>query len=202
MKIKIIRHSERFDYSYPHWWLFYVGHYWADTPLTTQGHNMAKERGEKIAQTDFNPKYIYASPYIRTMETAAEFKTSFTDSEIIVEPLLAEYQPYFKHNITLFPSGIPTSHQGVETNFTYPETYQKHALRVKFIMEKIMEKHKDEDHILIVTHGEVIKTYCESLNTMFPDLLLNVGSAPYLTIVSLDYDVGSKKILEETIKIE
>jgi broad specificity phosphatase PhoE len=202
MKIKIIRHSERFDFSYPHWWLFYFGHYWSDTPLTTRGHGMAKTKGEDIAKTKFNPKHIYSSPYIRTMETAAELKHSFPDAEIIVEPLLSEYQPYLKHNITLFPSGIPTkTHTGNETDFSFPETYEKHVERVKFIIRKIIEKHDYSDEVLIVTHGEVLKTYCEYLNDLFPSLLLNLGSTPYLATISLEVDADGK-IIEDSIQKE
>jgi len=135
------------------------------------------------------------------METAAEFKHSFPNAEIIIEPLLSEYQPYMRHNITLYPAGIPTTHRGTETSFTFPETYDKHIERVHFIINKILEKHNADEDILIITHGEVLKTFCEYLNSIHPDLLLNIGTAPYLSIISFETD-QNKEIIETSITKE
>jgi len=210
MKIKIIRHSERLDYTKPLQWLFYIGYYWSDSPLTLNGHEMARSKGQELAkEIDFDPRFIYTSPYIRTMETATSIQNSFPKAQIIIEPLLAEYQPYYKHTITLFPKGVPATYQGEETEFTYPETYEKHVDRVKFIIQKIIDKHDlrstsvDISHdIIIVTHGEVIKTYAEYLLEIYPDTLLDIGNTPYLTTISFEYDTKLNKIIEESIKAD
>lgn len=200
VKIKIIRHSERLDYARPLYWLFYFGHYWADAPLTTKGHNVANIKGKELIQINFEPKYIYTSPYARTIETAAEIKSSFAHSEIIIEPLLAEYQPNYKHNISLYPNGIPTIYNGKETPFTYPETYDKFSERVKFIISRLIDKNNED--FIVVTHGEVLKMYINYLQSLYPDLMLDPGNTPYLTVLSFEFDKTYNKIIEQSVKLE
>lgn len=201
IQIKIIRHSERLDYSKPLYWLLCFGHYWADSPLTSNGHRIANAKGKTIAtQSEFNPKHIYTSPYNRTMATATEIKDSFPHSEIVIEPLLAEYQPLYKHRINLYPEGIPTTYDGQETDFSYPEPYEHFESRVKFIISKLIEKHNED--FVVVTHGEVLKTYINYLQTMFPDLMLDPGTTPYLTILSFSFDKDNNRIDENTVRLE
>lgn len=200
IKVKIIRHSERLDFSYPIYWLFCFGHYWSDSPLTKNGYNNAKNKGVDLVKDDFTPKYIYTSPYNRTMATATEIKKTFPKSEIIIEPLLSEHQPYFKHTINLYPDGIPTSYQGEDTEFSYPETYEQFSKRVKFIMFKLFEK--SDNDILIVTHGELLKAYIIFLQNKFIDLTLDPGSLPYLTTLSFIYDKTTHEIIDQSIQIE
>lgn len=198
--IKIIRHSERLDYTYPLYWLLCFGQYWADSPLTKRGHKIAKSKGKDLADAKtYYPSYIYTSPYNRTMATAAEIKNQFTHSQLIIEPLLCEHQPYTKHNIALYPGGIPTTYEGVETGFAYPESYEQFENRVKFIISKLIDKH-DED-ILIVTHGEVLKSFIVELQNKYPYKKLDPGKTPYLTILSFQLD-ENKNIVEDSIQIE
>lgn len=200
IQIKIIRHSERLDYTNPLYWLVCFGHYWADTPLTKNGYQMANAKGKKMISENFNPKYIYTSPYTRTLSTATEIKTSFPNCEIIIEPLLAEYQPSYKHSIILYPNGIPTTYQGQETEFSYPETLEILEKRIKFIISKLINKHDND--IIIVTHGEVLKTYINYIQSLYPDIMLDPGSTPYLTTLSFGYDKVNMKIDEKSVRIE
>jgi broad specificity phosphatase PhoE len=134
------------------------------------------------------------------MATSTEIKKSFPDTEIIIEPLLAEYQPYYKHCINLYPDGIPTTYDGIETSFIYPEKYINFNKRVKFIISKLMDKHNDD--IIVVTHGEVLKAFISYLQIQYPDLMLDSGSTPYLTVLSFKYVKVTKKIDETSIWIE
>jgi broad specificity phosphatase PhoE len=199
IQIKIIRHSERLDYSYPHYWIFYFGHYWADTPLSTNGHKMAQLKGIHLITDGFAPKYIYTSPYTRTMATATEIKNSFPQSELVIEPLLSEYQPTYKHAINLYPNGIQTTYDGIQTDFYYPETYDKFTDRVKFIIHKLIEKN-DHD-LIIITHGEVLKIYIAYLQSRFPDKFLESSRVPYLTTLSFKFDKINNKIEPDSISI-
>jgi broad specificity phosphatase PhoE len=176
------------------------GHYWSDAPLTEYGHNMAHIKGQKLALEDFTPKHIYTSPYIRTMATATEIKKSFPQTEIIIEPLLAEYQPSNGHNIILYPNGIPTNHNGQETEFSFPETYEIFEKRIRFIISKLIEK--NENDTIIITHGEILKTYTNYIQSMYPNLMLDPGTTPYLTTLSFQYDKINNKIVENTVKID
>lgn len=200
VEIKIIRHSERLDFSHPFYWLFCFGHYWSDSPLTSNGYTIANDKGKQMVKNDFNPKYIYTSPYNRTMATATEIKNSFPESQIIIEPLLAEYQQHYKHRINLYPKGIPTKYEGKETDFSYPETYENFLKRVKFIITKLVEKSNCD--IIIMTHGAFLKAYISDLQEKYPDLMLDPKDTPYLTILSFNYDPVENKIGENSIKIE
>lgn len=198
VKVKIIRHSERLDYTNPIYWLFYIGYHWADSPLTPNGHKMARSKGKELASHNFHPKYIYTSPYIRAIATATEMKESFPDVEIIIEPLLAEYQPSYKHRIGLYPDGIPTAYDGNETEFSYPETEESFYKRVNFIVSKLIDKNSSD--FIIITHGEFIKAYINFLHLLFPDLILDIYSIDYLTTLSFEFD-DSKKIIKKSIII-
>lgn len=200
VQIKIIRHSERLDYSRPLSWALYFGHYWADAPLTKNGHAIAKKKAVDIKSNDFHPKYIYTSPYIRTMATATEMRSVFSETQIIIEPLLAEFQPNFQHHISLYPDGIPTTYLDTETDFCYPETYQHFEKRVKFIISKLIEKHNED--IIIITHGEILKSYIGYIQSMYPELMIDPGSTPYLTTLSFNFDKANGVFIEDSIRIE
>lgn len=199
VQIKIVRHSERLDFSHPFYWLICFGHYWADSPLTINGHKTANEKGKTMICNGFSPKHIYTSPYSRTIATAIEIKASFLNSEIIIEPLLAEYQPYNRHRISLYPDGIPTVSNEQETGFNYPENYENFSKRILFIISKLIDKNDD---LIIVTHGEVLKTYINYIQNLYPDIMLDSGATPYLTVLSFEYDNINKKIIELSVKIE
>ncbi len=200
VRIKIIRHSQRFDHYNPVRWMWSFGHYWSDSPLTDVGHNMAHVKGQKLAQENFCPKYIYTSPYIRTMATATEIKKSFPQTEIILEPLLAEYQPNYDHKIILYPNGVPTEYNGQETGYCYPETYENFEKRIRFIISKLIEKNNED--IIVITHGEILKTYINYIQTMYPELILDPGNTPYLTTLSFEYDKINDKIVEKSVRVE
>ena len=218
VKIKIIRHSQRLDFTKPWWWIFYFGHYWSDSPLTSKGHEMAEQRAIQISKSGFNPKYIYTSPYTRTMATAVEIGKQFPTAQVLLEPLISEYQAVdhaqhkydvvghiqnlfiSKHRTSIYPNGIPTTCEGVETKFKYPETYESFCERVEYIIEKLAERHDDD--LILVTHGEFIKSYVNHIQKMYPELILDIGKAPYLVTLTFEYDKLDKKIVQDSIKIE
>lgn len=199
VRIKIIRHSERLDFTQPFYWMLCIGQYWADSPLTTNGHKNANIKGKELVCQEFNPKHIYTSSYTRMMATATEIKDSFPHGEIVIEPLLAEYQPNYRHRISLYPNGIPTTYDGQETDFCYPESYDNFAERVQFIISKLIEKHDND--LLIVTHGEVLKVYINYIQSLYPELMLDPGTTPYLTILSFEYNKENNTIDMDSVKL-
>jgi broad specificity phosphatase PhoE len=200
IQIKIIRHSDRLDYSNPFKWMCYFGHYWNDTPLSSKGYVNAKNKALTLSIQGYYPAYIYTSPYSRTMATATEIKSIFPASEIIVEPLLCEYQPTYKHTIPLYPKGIPTDYEGVPTEFVYPETPEMFTNRVRFIITKLVEKNSKD--IIIVTHGELLKSFINYLQNIFPNMMLNANNVPYLTVLSFSIDKNTMEFIEDSIQIE
>lgn len=197
--IRIIRHSERLDFANPFVWLFYFGHYWADSPLTINGHKNADLKGKELISNTFNPKYIYTSPYNRTLETSIEIKKSFPMAEIVIEPLLSEYQGYYQHKISLYPEGIPTTYEGMDTEFSYPESYEDFSKRVQFIIQKLIEKKMD---LIVVTHGELLRSLINYLQNIYSSIEIDPGMTPYLTVLSFEYDIESGQIIESSIKLD
>lgn len=200
IKIKIMRHAERLDFTNPLYWLVCIGQYWADSPLTTNGHTTAYDKGKIIACDNFNPKIIYTSPYKRTMQTSTEIQKSLSKAQIITEPLLSEYQPTFCHKISLYPDGLPTTYNGSPTEFNYPESHENFTKRIRFIIDKIIDNNNND--VMLVTHGEVVKACANYFQTIYPDLILDPGNTPYLTTLTFIYDKNKKKIIKESIKID
>jgi len=200
IQVKIIRHSNRLDFSNPLYWMICIGQYWSDSPLNSDGYKNAKKKANVLAGSGFIPSYIYVSPYSRTLATATEFRSVFPKAEIKIEPLLAEYQPRYAHAITLYPAGIPTTYDGEPTEFFYPESPTSFSRRVQFIISKLIEK--NSENIMIVTHGEVLKSYISHLQNLFPNLLLDPGNTPYLTTLSFSIDTYSGQFVDGSIKIE
>ena len=200
MRVVIIRHSERLDYTSPLLWMVCIGHYWNDSPLTYRGYTMARERGQKLAETEIKPKLIYTSPYNRTMATANEILNHFPGAVLAIEPLLSEYQPSSPHTVSLYPNGIPTTFEGVETEFRFPETEEELDKRVRFIISKLIEK--NDDDIILVTHGEIVKVFTNYLVMAYPDLILDLRGAPYLTSLSFEFDKTTQQIIPSTIQVE
>jgi broad specificity phosphatase PhoE len=177
----------------------YFGHYWNDSPLSSKGYVNAKSKATQISTQGYYPAYIYTSPYNRTMATATELKSIFPTSEIIIQPLLCEYQPKYKHTIDLYPQGIPTNYEGEPTEFVYPETPEMFSRRVQFIIFKLVEK--NSKNIVIVTHGELLKSFINYLQNLFPNLMLNGNNVPYLTVLSFDIDKNTMEFVEDSIII-
>lgn len=194
-RIKIIRHSERLDFTKPLYWLMCIGQYWADSPLTSNGHQMAQKKGSDLATNNFRPKFIFTSPYNRTIATATEISKSFPSAAVVIQPLLSEYQPNFAHNISIYPNGIDTNFEGKETGFNFPESETEFKSRVKFILQKLIEQ--NEEDIMIVTHGEFIKKSIDIVCELNPLLEseLEYQKIPYLAVVTIEFDRSTQTIM-------
>lgn len=200
IRVKIIRHSNRLDYSNPLKWLFYFGCHWNDSPLTENGYSNANQKGHSLANNDYSPAYIYVSPYNRTMATATEIKNAFPKAEMVVEPLLAEYQPGSPHTIALYPKGIPTTYNGTPTKFKYPETINEFSERIMFIIGNLILKNTTD--IMIVTHGEVLRSYIDHLKKKFPESNIDSKNVPYLTCLTFNVDKSNNTYVHDSITIE
>jgi broad specificity phosphatase PhoE len=182
------------------YWVICFGQHWDDSPLTLKGYEIAKNKAHLLNKDGYKPTHIYTSPYTRTLSTSTEIKSVFTNCEIVIEPLIAEFQPRRKDCTNLYPHGIPTIFNGAETEFSFPESYDNFAKRVRFIIFKLLEKH-DTD-IMIVTHGEVLKVFINYLQNTFPDIIINPGKIPYLTTLSFKFDKQLGTIIDDSICLE
>eukprot|EP00639_Heterosigma_akashiwo_P000062 CAMPEP_0194578026 /NCGR_PEP_ID=MMETSP0292-20121207/12589_1 /TAXON_ID=39354 /ORGANISM="Heterosigma akashiwo, Strain CCMP2393" /LENGTH=214 /DNA_ID=CAMNT_0039430559 /DNA_START=101 /DNA_END=745 /DNA_ORIENTATION=+ len=94
--IFIIRHGERIDYIDRNW-LSQSGHTRADDPhLAPKGHTQAREVSERMDQ--YQIEHIFASPFIRCVETAAAIAER-RGLQINIEPGICEV-------LSTFPPGF------------------------------------------------------------------------------------------------
>ena len=198
MKIKIIRHSERLDYANPLYWMVCIGQYWNDPPLTRNGTEMANKYGIELAQNNFRPKYIFTSPYQRTIVTATEIIKSLDNPELKIEPLLSEYQKSNRHTVSLYPNGIEATYNNKYVGYNFPETYDEFEKRVIYILEKLIQDYDDD--FAIITHGEFLKVMTIYLQQKYPDIILSNSKIQYLATIEFDFDKNNNTIIENSIK--
>jgi len=198
--IIFMRHAERLDLTQPFRWLLHLGHHWSDTPLTRKGQKLAYQKGIELSQKGWNIRKIYTSPYIRTMATATQIARSFPSSQIIIEPLLAEYQPYYRHFLDLYPEGIPDS-ESPGQHFRYPEDYAQFGRRVLYTINWILDMDPDNTTTLIITHAEFLKYYLEHLRSS--GLNIPEINIEYLSTFSIKYNlIKPPQIIPESFRIE
>ena len=138
-KCYIVRHAERYDFTYPFSWLincifFKKDH---DTPITEQGSIDAYNFGLYMYIHNFVPDVIFCSPYLRCKQTALSIQKSLkentgNDIEIIIDPLIRE-----------------TKYEDVELD----ELNE----RIKMIYNKLINSGKYK-YPLLVTHASIV--YC------------------------------------------
>lgn len=200
MKVKIVRHSIRYDSTHMIKWLWKVitgKDMFFDTPLSSQGLLKAEEYGKLLVEPDFNPTKFYVSPYVRTQQTAFEIQKSFPNSEIVLEPLLGEFQAVFHQSLNSYPDGLPGNLHDIE--FKFPESYLGLAGRCQYILNDIIDHNED---VIIVTHSETIRTLAIHFNLVY-GANLNIKDIPYLCTLSFDVKDtnGCKKIDYESFKL-
>ena len=87
--IYLIRHGARYDFANPSWKdkINLIGGLVTDPPLSSVGHEQARERAFKLANVKVDR--ILASPYLRTIQTAVPFSEN-SGVQICIENGLAE----------------------------------------------------------------------------------------------------------------
>lgn len=154
--IWIARHANRLDFVNPDWFLTAERRY--DSPLSEDGHVQAKQlanrlKGENIA-------HIFASPFLRTVQTANAV-AEVLDLSIHLETGLSEWlNPAWMTEepqrlsipalAELFPR-IDTSYTS-RISATYPETYEQMLERSGQTAKYLASEFASKD-ILLVGHG-------------------------------------------------
>lgn len=177
MKIIFIRHSERYDRTYPLHWMCSVasGAYMFDTPLSTNGVTMASDKATELIQAGHQINTIYTSPYLRTMTTAMTITESYPEANVIINRNISEYQSHFSHATNICPNNI--SH-------VYPESHDDMVSRISLFLDTTVESHQEDDEILVVTHSEIVKTLGDILSELTDDFEFD-GHVPYLARLEL-----------------
>ncbi|MDB9315322.1 histidine phosphatase family protein [Spirulina sp. CS-785/01] len=153
--IWIARHGNRFDFVYPEWFNTAPRRY--DPPLSDDGVIQAQELGQRLQPEKI--KHIFASPFLRTVQTAHEI-AQYLDLPIKLETGLSEWlNPDW---MTETPERAPIEelveqYPEIDVNYqpcltpTYPETEAEMMERSGETARRLLANYSED--ILLVGHG-------------------------------------------------
>lgn len=134
-----------------------------DEPLTEKGIEQAQEIAKRIKDINLSFNVIYSSPLSRAFETAKIISKVTTLLEPEKESLLIErdFGIMTGKNISdieklCSPNIIKTNTITYFLNPEGAETFPDLMVRARVLLNKIMERHKD-GNVLLVTHGDIGK---------------------------------------------
>lgn len=134
-----------------------------DEPLTEKGIEQAQEIAKRIKDINLSFNVIYSSPLSRAFETANIISKVTTLLEPEKESLLIErdFGIMTGKNISdieklCSPNIIKTNTITYFLNPEGAETFPDLMVRARVLLNKIMERHKD-GNVLLVTHGDIGK---------------------------------------------
>ncbi|NEO28046.1 MAG: histidine phosphatase family protein, partial [Kamptonema sp. SIO4C4] len=149
------RHGNRFDFVYPEWFNTAPRRY--DPPLSEDGVIQAQELGQRLQAE--NIQHIFASPFLRTVQTAHEV-AQYLKLPIKLEPGLGEWlnadwmtemperapieelvEKYPEIDVTYQPCLVPT----------FPETEAEMMERSGETARRLLDQYSED--ILLVGHG-------------------------------------------------
>lgn len=164
MEIYFIRHGETL------WNTLKIFQGSSDSPLTELGISQAKKLGEKLKDTEFTA--FYSSPMGRTIHTSKlilgdrnqeikfieEFKEiSMGNMEGVPREDFEKQFPEEFYNFFNNPAKyVPTGYNG--------ETYYQVIERAKIGLNKLLQTHKENDRVAVVTHGVTLKALFHIIN--------------------------------------
>lgn len=171
-KFYMVRHGE------PDWYANekykFKGHGRDLVPLTDKGVRQAKEAAEILKQK--GGELIIASPYTRTMETAAII-SRILDIEMKVEIDLREWQPDLTYEYETYNEFMVLSEEYENCKGIYPEGENKKWETKKVLKQRVdhvLDKYLGYKSIIVVCHEKVIGTqednkiakFCEIIELM------------------------------------
>jgi broad specificity phosphatase PhoE len=151
----IARHGNRLDFVNPDWFLTAERPY--DPPLSDGGVMQAQQLGQRLKRE--NIAHIFASPFLRTVQTANEVAAAL-DLSIKVESGLSEWlNPQWMPSM---PQKLPLEvlheqYPRIDLSYTsrviaeYPETGEKALLRSGETAKRLVDEFSQD--ILLVGHG-------------------------------------------------
>lgn len=132
-----------------------------DIPLNQKGRAQIGQAAEVLAGLPFGIDSIYSSPLKRAYESAeiVADRLSYDKKEIIVEPMLIERCFGEAEGLTAaereakFPN-----YQYADTGYYFPgiEPYKDLLKRAEAVFKKITDSCKEDENILIVSHGALL----------------------------------------------
>ncbi|HFI0166812.1 TPA: histidine phosphatase family protein [Streptococcus suis] len=181
MKFYFVRHGQTFLNKYKRM------QGWADAPLTTEGEEVALETGDKLADIEFDA--VYTSDLGRTQATAhlilsrnqapkeilpmKAFRESCFGSFEGEKDQLFYQQVAAKHGISLPQVFTDLDMETISSDmlemdsFKDAELFSQVLKRVLDGLDSVVSQQKDCDQVLIVTHGNIIRSL---INHWAPDI--------------------------------
>ena len=167
----IARHGNRLDFINPEWFNTAIRRY--DPPLSDDGFVQAAELGQRLKSEQI--KHIFASPFLRTIQTANEI-AQILDLPIKLEAGLGEW-----HNgewMTESPETHPQEFLQqkfplIDWNYQshlypqYPETNEDVNRRTAATVKQLVSEYSED--ILIVGHGASVYGVTQGLVANLPE---------------------------------
>ena len=151
----IARHGNRLDFVNPEW--FNTARRRYDPPLSEDGFVQAAELGQRLKQENIG--HIFASPFLRTIQTANEI-AKILDLPIKLEAGLGEWRnaEWMTEVPEIHPQDFLTENYPlIDWNYSshltpnYPETKAEINQRTASTIQKLVADYSED--ILIVGHG-------------------------------------------------
>ncbi len=194
MKIYFVRHGETL------WNTLRIFQGTSNSPLTETGREQARRLGEKLKDTEFTT--FYSSPLGRTIETSQliigdrDIKIEFIDEfreisvgemeGVVREEFESKYPEQF-HNFFFNPKDYnPKPYKG--------ESFPELVKRVEIGLEKIVKKHKENDVVIVVTHGMTLKGIFKVIKNISFEELGDVEVPKNTSLSIVDYTDGKYTI--------
>lgn len=142
-----------------------------DPPLTALGHEQAEKCGKRIATLlGDRPTTIYASPFIRTIQTANGIATACGIDKILLCPEVCEglWAIWFDsdprprlHSVEEnFTNSVPFEQAQKFKEYEFPESRDQMMDRYRETISHLADKHVDEN-VVIVTHWFGLQAYTD-----------------------------------------
>lgn len=167
-RLFVVRHGMRIDHENKQWGQTAERSF--DPPLSETGMIEAHETGKYLAQ--FGIEAMYASPLLRTIQTATEI-TRTLDLDIRVESGLVEWLNPKWHDFTagfLPLSDLKAEHARLDLTYRslinprYPEQDEETcAARATFVARQLVAEQNGAGDVLLVTHGVCVLRIVEAL---------------------------------------
>jgi broad specificity phosphatase PhoE len=133
-------------------------------PLSTRGHQQAREAGKRIGPAFLDGALVYASPYRRTRETLAGIfegsgATASAAIRVYEDPRLREVEHGYEEVTT--QAELRKRHGWFYYRFRGGESpadcYDRASIFLDSLMRQVERKHSER--VLIVTHGLFIRCF-------------------------------------------
>lgn len=168
----IARHGNRLDFVHPEW--FNTAERPYDPPLSEDGMIQAKQLGQRLVGEGI--KYIFASPFLRTVQTAS-FVADALNLSIKIESGLSEWlNPEWMRTApeTLPLEVLQEQFPRIDGSYTsrvvarYPETSEKVLERTGETARRLMAEFSED--LLFVGHGASVVGTAQGLVGGMPEV--------------------------------